>query len=143
MLPSCITELFDDCPMTGDCANQALPGASGTLTCFASGVRVEMETPMCASAPRVERRVYRSDGMLCYKVTTQYGQACETGTETWTDGAGVTVATRGLPYMQSPSTFVCADGERSTCSGSGPSCRWSDWTTPTCEDGVCPMAREN
>jgi len=83
-----------------------------------------------------ERRVYGTDGELCYRVVTVAGPFCENRTETWTDGNGDPVATLSVPFMQSQS-FSCASGEASICPLGIP-CAWDFPATPTCEAGTCP-----
>jgi hypothetical protein len=137
-VPSCLRALFDDPPTEGPCRIEHSEDSLHSRSCFDSQVRQETDWTGCIGGgigSTSERRVYRSDGTLCYRVATVFGPACESGTETWTDGNGDPVATQTFAYMQ-PNVVTCENGEPQSCGAVG-SC-WTDWPNPMCVLGSCP-----
>jgi hypothetical protein len=92
--PSCLSDLFADCPIDGACRWDTKDGGPAQPICFASGTRA-VYTPgqICTNSIRSQADVAKPDGSPCFKLVIQDGSLCESQMYTWTDAAGNVVAT--------------------------------------------------
>ena len=121
-LPGCLRALLASCETTGACHTTISDAGSVDQTCFASGVRAAFtQVPNaagCNGAMGVVQ-VFKADGSPCYSFEqlNNPNTACESGTITWRDAAGLVVARGTASYggISQPSTSPAPARPRSPC----------------------------